>query len=437
MKQEKREKISILEYFQKLEPIPPLAMYKAFLLKHGVDCDYNLGEQSCLKGMKTKYRIKHHLVKNGKLIDASKDTSIIPSELLLEKNGKRTLSRVSYNPRSPLKLMANEKELYLVDTSIDQLIDVKVYPVKKRKYSEMKIPPGRSAVEGTPLQDYVQVIGIDRVGVLAYSGCIHWLEGKMCKFCDENPKRPTEFHGMASLNTLVNFDWDVKKWWKSVSPSYLDGISYSFNMLLKNEKIEPHFHLQVMAGNLSDLDFEWEICMEIGEVLNSIFPISRTDSYLNILPPRKEKRIPYFERAREIGFKNVQFNLEVIGERRFKDVCPGKASLIKYQEMIDSLKSAVKIFGEGQVRSNFVLGSQPIKELLRGIRELASYGIVADYSIFIPKRNTPWARKSSPSLETIVDFTRELAEVYKEYGFKGIYCELSSRSNILHEILNE
>jgi len=160
------------------------------------------------------------------------------------------------------------------------------------------------------------------------------------------------------------------------------------------------------------------------------------DSYLNIVPPSDERRKGYLERAKELGFRNIAFNLEVIGDRTFQDVCPGKAHLFGYQGIVDSLKDSVNYFGYGNVRSNFVLGAQPVDELLEGIRELAGHGIVADYSVFVPKKGTPWNKRISPTMETIVHFTRDLADIYRQNGFRGVYCGLSSRSNILHEVLD-
>lgn len=41
-----------------------------------------------------------------------------------------------------------------------------------------------------------------------------------------------------------------------------ENVSRSFEALLKDE-IKPHFHLAIMSGNLSDLDFEWEIAFDL------------------------------------------------------------------------------------------------------------------------------------------------------------------------------
>jgi len=414
----------ILDRYPILGTVPELASYKALLLDLGVDCDHDLlSQMPKLAQMKTKHRVKKHRVRGGRLIDTSTDPSIIPSEVILDRNGRQTLSKVSYKPDSPLRMIVAGGRLHLIDTVTDERLDVDISPVGIRPYSSLKIPSGRLATEGTILGDYVQVLGIDRIGILPYSGC--------------QPKRPGHISGMPSLNTLVDFGGDASQWWEHYGPAYLDGIAYAFRTLLETEEIEPHKHLQLMAGNLLDLEAEWEICTQVAERLGSIRDLSTMDSYLNIVPPSDERRGGYLQRAKDLGFRNIAFNLEVIGDRAFQDVCPGKAHLFGYQGMVDSLKESVGHFGHGNVRSNFVLGAQLVDELLDGIRELAEHGIVADYSVFVPKRGTPWAKRSSPDMETIVYFTRQLADIYRQHGFRGIYCGLSSRSNILHEVLDE
>jgi hypothetical protein len=193
-----------------------------------------------------------------------------------------------------------------------------------------------------------------------------------------------------------------------------------------------------MAGNLLDQDWVWKIFADISTSINNVFPLKDFDSYINIIAPKKENRTYFLNKAKhEWGYRNLQINLEVIGDQRFKEVCPGKSSLVGYQNSVDTLLEAVKIFGPGHARSNFVLGAQPIEELKEGIKILAAQGVVADYSVFIPKKYTPWADHLRPSMEDIASFSIFLAEIYEKYGFKGIYCGLSSRSNILHEVLQK
>ena len=75
--------------------------------------------------------------------------------------------------------------------------------------------------------------------------------------------------------------------------------------------------------------------------------------------------------------------------------------------------------------------------MLTKLREFASLGIVADYSVFQPKKGTPYQDKKAPTSEDIIDFTNKLADIYIENNFKPIFCSLSSRSSLVNEIYRD
>lgn len=423
-----------------LKKLYPLTKWKLLILHYNIDCSKNLLDHiKNIKNYKVKYRLKKPVVENKKFFDISNDNSLIPSELILEsKKGNRTLVKINYKKNSPLVLKkTKENKLYIFDKREKTIAPLSITLVKNKKYNHLKIPQGRIARKGSLLKDYIEIIGIDRIGILAYDGCIHWNHGCACKFCDSTPKRKDEKVIKPSLNNLYNFK-NVDEWWDFYKGSYLDGIKYSFGKIVKTEfnEIGPHKHFQLMAGNLPDPNKVWEIIIEISKTINKVYPISKMDSYLNIAAPRKDV-VKYLNIAKKLGFQNIAFNLEVIGAKSFCNVCPGKSRNSGYSRTIKCMKNAVKIFGKGKVRTNFVLGAQDPKKTMKGIKALAKEGIVSDYSIFIPKPGTPWEKKQRPSMEEILNFTKNLCEVYKKNNFKGIYCGLSSRSNITHEVLNQ
>lgn len=427
------DKISVLE--NKYSNLTFLARWKTIIIEYGLrlPADDIFTSYPQIRLYKTKLaRLIPH-VENFCYIDKSTDETLIPSELIISgKNNEKSLVKVNFNESSPLTLDLIDDQLIIKKDG--KIVSLNISLVEKKKYARERIP--KEIIENEPfLEDFVQVVGQDRLGILAYEGCWHWNTSKACLFCDANPKRENFDTAMPSLNTLKDVNLNETEWWKKYGKQYLDGIEYTFNYIITHEKIEPHRHLQLMAGNLSHIENVWEICRQIAQRLNKIQPISSFDSYLNIGAP-KDNVEQYLELAKnEMGFNQISFNLEVIGEDKFKEVCPGKSATIGYSNFIKALEKAVDIFGFGKVRSNFVLGAQPIEDLLSGIRSLADKGIVADYSVFTPKKGTPWENKASPSMQEVIDFSLSLAEIYKKHGFKGIYCGLSSRSSVLNEIL--
>lgn len=415
-----------------LEKLTSLARWKLEILEYGIDCNDNIANDfPSLVGMKSKFKYKIPKVEDQKFFDASENKVIIPSEIILERDGRQALVKVSDNSDSKFRLVAQDSKLTIIDKSINKPINLEIKAVPKLSYNSIEF-------DGRPMEEYVQVLGLDRIGILAYEGCYHWNIGSQCRFCDSNPKRNWEELAIPSLNALSTYNNDITKWWRHYKNKYLKGIECSLKYILTKEKIGPHKHLQVMAGNLLDQDSVWNIFADVSASINKIVPLKDLDSYINVIAPKQEHRTYFLTKAKkEWGYQNLEINLEVIGDRRFKDVCPGKSSLVGYQNSVDTLLEAVGIFGPGKARSNFVLGAQPISELKKGIEFLASQGVAADYSVFVPKKYTPWVNHPRPSIEEVASFTIFLADIYEKYGFKGIYCGLSSRSNILHEVLQK
>ena len=422
----------------KYNDLPVLAKWKALVLEYGIDLeeDATFSRFPGVENFKTKRRIKDPTVDHFRFKDIATDNFLIASELILTDkiSEKQTLVKVAYKPDSPLVATMQNETLHLYERNTHKVIPVGVDIVKNRAYSKIRIPVEIDSKQPR-LEDFVQVVGMDRIGVLAYEGCWHWITSKPCQFCDANPKREGDVSAMPTLNTLKDFMFDQDEWWNRLGPSYLKGIEYAFKYVLENEQIEPHRHLQLMAGNMIFTEKVWEISRQIAQVLNSVEPISNLDSYLNISAPKTDVERQLREAKERMGFNQIAFNLEVWGKDRFAEACPGKASSIGFGNMVTALEVAVPIFGKGNVRSNFVLGAQPISELVEGVQILANKGIVADYSVFVPKRGTGWEHKEQPAMEDVVDFTRQLVEVYQQYDFKSIYCGLSSRSNIVAEVL--
>lgn len=413
--------ISIKKIIEKYSNIPETAKWKIIILEYGINTYIKEGFFNYfLKDYKTKYAAKNPKALNYKVYDYSKNKSIIPSEIIIkDKNNNASLVKLRYNPDSPIKLIFDKNinifRLFLDNKRKEEEISLKVELVKKKG------------------DNLVSIIGEDRISIILFDGCWNWNINSPCLFCDLNPKRKNYQSIIPNLNNLVDFNFDYKKWWDIYKYNYFKNLGPSFKKAFKESK--PHKHLLIMSGGFINNKYLWLMIKEFLKNLNKIIPLNKFDNYLNVPPPIRNKELILRE-IKEMGIKQIQFNLEVIGKNNFKLICPGKSKFIGYDNYIESLKLGIKIFGSGKVRSNFVLGAQPLNVLLRGIKNFAKYGIVSDYSIFQPKKGTKWENKKGLSIEELLEFSAELANIYKQYKFEGIYCSLSSRSSIINEILN-
>jgi hypothetical protein len=376
---------------------------------------------------KTKRSKKTAAVVDGAFVDTeTAEHPFVPSEIRIALDGLESLVKFNYRPDSPFRLVPHEGGLRLESEAIGLEADVSLLPRPAVRDAEIR---------GFPGDDYVQVIGADRIGILVYTGCENWFYGSQCRFCDSCASRPDERDAKPSLNALrLQFKGDADAWWGSVGSPFIEGIKQAYSLVLDDPAIGPHRHVHLMAGNMVNLGAEWRFALMVAEALAAVRPLHQVDSYLNLLPPADPD---WLYRAKDIGFRKVIFNLEVFGQRAFRIVCPGKNELVPYREYLDRMDQAVEVFGPGNVYCGFVFGAQRGDDLQQGVRELADRGIVADYTSFTPKPGTPWHKRSRPSLMATADFVALLASLYREHGFRPMYCSLSLRSSVMNEAFPE
>lgn len=402
---------------------------KIDILKYGVNFkpyDMFTNYKNIEKYKTKKIKVKP-VRKDNEVYDMSKDFNVLPSEIMISNKNYSSIVKLRYANTSPLEIKLINNKFYLYKNNIKLDIDVdlvKVYEILNEN------TPFILNNEYTKIKDYVDIVGIDRISILFFEGCYNWTCGKACKFCDLHPKEIEDKVVKPTINNLKYYNNNVKKWWDDSKEEYFEGIKYSIQKIIDNIKF-PHKHLFFMAGNLPTCNDVWEIAEETIENISKYLDLEEFDTYLNIAPHDSIERL---KRIKKLGIKQVQYNLEIANMKLFEEVCPGK---MKYKPFVEKLKEAVEIFGFGNVRSNFVFGLQDKNEMLKEINNLASYGIVADYSVFQPKRNTPFQNKPSPNFDEVINFSKELTNIYKKYNFKPIFCSLSSRSSIINELYDK
>lgn len=399
---------------------------KLLLLTRGLDFNFP-SIRKAYPELKSDYKVNKIRVSDRHFIATkSIERDFIPDELILEKGDYKSVVKVYFRQDSPFIFSIENNEFIILDKKMKEKFPISVRPVPLYNYAKKKH-------KGIPLDEFVSVVGLDKISIIPYDGCENWMVGEQCQFCGANPDR-MKFAGIKPniFEIKTKFSGDYRRWWSHYRNYMRENIVRSLETLLI-DKIKPHFHFAIISGNLLDLDFEWEIVFDLIEVIKKKINFSKIDSYFNLMPPLDFKKI---KKAFEYGFRYMCFNLECFDKQIFKKVCPGKDKIYGYEKIIEALKYSVNIFGKGKVRTNFVLGSEPLEGLVKGVRQLAREGIVSDYTIFFPRPGSIWANREVVSPNDILDFTKKLIEIYKEYNFKPFCCSLSSRSSIANEMYN-
>lgn len=358
-------------------------------------------------------------ISNGKEVyDISNRTEIIPSEILISDGKTQSIVKCRYNKDSSVEIKWENQKLIIYKNGIKSNLNIDF--VEEHKVLNKKIN------ENAVVKDYVDIVGMDRISLLLFEGCYNWISGKQCKFCDLHPKKAIEKIYKPTLNNLYKYK-DVDEWWNTQKDDFFKNTNIALQEILDDATLK-HKHLFIMAGNLTNSEEVWKFLLEFVENLSKGFDMKMFDTIVNVCP---HDSIENLKELKRLGIKQVQYNLEIANKEIFTTTCPGK---IAYEKFVSKLYEAVNIFGKGNVRSNFVLGLQDIDELLIECKEFAKNGIVADYSVFQPKKNTPYSNLKSPSMENVLKFTEGLVEIYKMYKQKPIFCSISSRSSIINEV---
>lgn len=406
-----------------------ITKWKILLLKHGIRFQPPtlFNDFPKIENYKLKYRNIDVKRDNFQVYDKGTDKSVIPAEVLLSDGEYKSVTKLRFDENSPILLTIKNGKISIRHEN--EIANIQIELVEKNKILEKQIPEGISSKQ-RHIGDYVGIVGLNRITFLFFEGCFNWNCGKNCKFCDLHPKREEEDTVIPSLNNLWRYDMNIEKWWKAQKEEYLNCLAYSLKTVLQESKLK-NFHLYFMAGNCENSVQTWNIVEETLNFLAKTIDFAPFNNYLNVGPHDNIERL---KRMKLIGLKQVQYNLEVVGATRFADACPGK---MNYEIFVEKLYEAVKVFGKSNVRSNFVFGLTPEKVLLEFAKNCAEKGVVMDYSVFQPKKNTQYYNKPAPSFDSVVSFTKKLSGIYKKHNFKPIFDSLSSRSSIINEIYNE
>lgn len=360
-------------------------------------------------------------VSDGKRVfDMSTNNELIPSEIILRQSDNESIVKCRYKADSSVELRLNEStntiDIYLNGTKCETFAEF-VYDIEALN---IKIDDTHT------VGDYIDVVGLDRIALLLFEGCHNWICGKQCKFCDLHPKRVDEKVIKPTLNNLYLYP-DVDTWWNEQKAEFISNTAKALKILMEHHTFK-HNHLFIMAGNLDSSEKVWDYLIEFTEGLAKEVDLKLFDSIVNVCP---HDTIEHLEKIKSLGIKQVQYNLEIANKEIFEFSCPGK---IAYEDFVSKMYEAVTIMGKNNVRSNFVLGLQDIDELLSEADTFASAGIITDYSVFQPKKHTPYEDKPAPTMEQVIYFTDKLADIYLKYGQVPIFCSLSSRSSIMNEV---
>lgn len=354
-----------------------------------------------------------------------KDAQNKLQDIILDDGFKRTVVEVSNKDTSSIALSCFGLKMKLIDKKKKNILPIGVYTIDKPNWWY------KSTDNHIPVNEIVGLAGTDRLCMWLFKLCSYWLENKQCKFCGVSPSRHrTTKYTPNILELHKKYKFNLEKWWYDWKKTgYLENIQEVFKIIFSENGLKPHTHLLITSGNLIDSDFPWKMAIDIGKYINKVVDLRTIDSHINLMPPKDLKLI---NKAYNMGFKTLTFDLEVFNPKRFSVVCPGKSKYYGYDNMIKALKYARNVFG-GLVGSEFVFGAEPTESLLEGVKYFAGLGITSNANILIQKPNARWKNKIPPSEKEAIQFYQNLGDILRRYNLKPLYCQMSLRTSLANE----
>lgn len=323
------------------------------------------------------------------------------AKLKLTQNNKVPLSIFMYPTTSGIKLKISGTNIYVnapfKGKCYEQSNLVLDYIGKEFTINENNnntpvdpIPLNNNILEknknGIPFTDLAST-QLDRVRISPIDGCAF-----SCKFCNQN-------------------NWEYKLY---DSEELIEAARKAIR-----ESPTPIKHMLISGGTpkISDYEYFDNTVQEITKAFDMPIDV--------MMSPRKD--LNCLQKLKSFGVSGLSINLELFDENIANKLAPQKSITIGKTLYFEFLKEAVKIFGEGNVRSILIVGLEPIESTLKGIEELAKIKVVPVLSPFIASDDTLLKDHPTPDIETLIKAWEESKKIVKKYemnlGPRCIPCQ--------------
>jgi biotin synthase-like enzyme len=176
----------------------------------------------------------------------------------------------------------------------------------------------------------------------------------------------------------------------------------------------------------------------VADILKSIRRQTGLDRVPGTILPSPAKGAEDIKRYYGTGIKAIGFSMEIWDEQLYHGICPGKSEEVSHAQFLDSIRAAVRIFGDGCVYGVFVMGLEPKKTFLEGIRQITGLGANVVPFVWSPNPGSRLEGHRAPTSQWYVDTILEAAEiVYNSKVPSGTenHCYRCDGNSLLHDAL--
>lgn len=337
----------------------------------------------------------------GTHIRGSRDGQLHPRpESLLLRDGSSIIT-------TPTPL---EQDPYVVD-GIDGLLWLRDGgdPIEEVEYWPRPDYYGRKTEKGLAYRNIVSARP-QRLCIFPYRHCNFANEGEVCQFCDMVNQTKK---GSRELGIPVRLDpEDVAE---VVGAAIREPGRFSTMLLTAGS--DPR--------GAEPFDREVDYYIEILQAIGRNFKAPKFPSQLIGTAFTKKQLERLYTQT---GLMSYTSDLEVLDQRLFEWICPGKARWVGYQDWKKRLVDAVDIFGRGRVGTGIVAGVELARPnghaseeeaLARNLDEaqwLAQRGVTSVFIVWNPLPGTPLGDQRNASLDYYIRLAKGFHAIRKAHG---------------------
>ncbi|MBV4420461.1 radical SAM protein [Clostridium tyrobutyricum] len=387
----KRNELTLKEVIDKYNDVSPFVIIKADVQRRSVIYTD--------RAIKAADKNVHQLQSRGIFFSIGEKEDYFPVSLLL-RDGTSIMTGPLPTVKNPYVVDYIDGKFYITDHG--EIVEEVEYWTKPDYYEKF-------TSRGTPMW-HIATSRPQRIDIDPYSYCHFWDNGKGCKYCNIGSnfnRNKTQNNKPARLDPQDVYE-TVKEALKE--PGRLESIFLTAGSILSGDEI---------------FDDEVNLYIDILQAIGENFKTKRFPSQM-ISSAFNEKQLQKI--YENTGIMSFTSDIEVLDEKKFKWICPGKDKLIGYKEWKRRIIAAVDIFGRGNVNSGIVGGVELAKpygfkdedEALRVILEeaekFAEKGVSIVQCVWTPYPGSVFQNQENPSLEYYVKLSKSLDDIRRKYG---------------------
>jgi Radical SAM superfamily len=365
---------------------------KADLLVEGV----NASAQALL-GLGTEFKEQNHGLFGWDFVD-HQDLAL-PDDFLLEDG---TVVQYRHHPGSPYTIEFRDRVRVIVRG--EEVLDTVAFIGRPRFY-------GSTTSEGAVMRQIGQIGGEDCFFVCYQNYCSHFAREEQCAFCNLVSTKKT-YHSVLSKK-------EVKDIGDVAAAAFAEG---------------KYKHILLTGGCFSH---EKEVAL-VARIVDSIRDALGTDTVPGTILPSATTKEEDLRRYHETGIGAIAYSMEIWDEDLYRGFCPGKAKTTSHDEFTDAIERAVRIFGEGNVYGVLVMGLEPGRSFLEGIRVLSGLGANVVPFVWSPNPGSLLEGHRAPSGRWYAEVVQEAAEIVQQAGVPSgtdNHCYRCDGNSLLHDAL--